>query len=155
MTDSMAESMSPSIVGWEGCEYNEVVIGMTIAPKTVTSSGMFEGRAVISDSLQPAHDLIHTLLRPALLYSLRTKVTFSATRYCVICPFSMSTFRSSTQALFTFCRVLLARATPICRASSKLFGDAAMISVTRATDMVPSCLNRMIGLDVITRLVRP
>jgi hypothetical protein len=45
MTDSMAESMSPSIVGWEGCEYNDVVIAMTIASKTVTSSGMFDGRS--------------------------------------------------------------------------------------------------------------
>jgi hypothetical protein len=45
MTDSMAESMSPSIVGWEGCEYSEVVIAMTIASKTVTSSGMFDGHS--------------------------------------------------------------------------------------------------------------
>jgi len=45
MTDSMAGSMSPSLVGWEGCEDHEVVIAMTIASKPGTSRGMCDGRS--------------------------------------------------------------------------------------------------------------
>ena len=45
MTDSMAESISPSLVGWEGCEDHQVVIAMTIASKLGTSSAMCDGRA--------------------------------------------------------------------------------------------------------------
>src|SRR5919202_5869339 len=50
-------------------------------------------------------------------------------------PFSINTFWSLTQALSTFLRVLVARVTPTLTASSKLFGEVALSSVTRATVM--------------------
>src|SRR5215210_8903153 len=48
-------------------------------------------------------------------------------------PFSIMTFWSLTQALSTFRRVLVARSTPMLTASSKLWSDVALNSVTLAT----------------------
>ena len=69
--------------------------------------------------------------------SSRINVTFIWTRYSVICPLS-STITSwfSIHAALTFRRVFWARATPVLIASSKLFVEDALISVTRATDIV-------------------
>src|SRR4028119_2079041 len=47
--------------------------------------------------------------------------------------FSITTFWSLTQALSTLRRVLVARLTAILTASSKLWSEIALISVTRAT----------------------
>ena len=70
-----------------------------------------------------------------------TKVTLMFTRYSEILPFLTTTFCSWIQAPSTFFSVLTLRAIPACRASSKLVGDDAVISVTRATAMAfpPSC----------------
>ena len=43
MTDSTVEPTCPSIAGWE--EYNEGAVTITIAPKTVTPTSMFDGRS--------------------------------------------------------------------------------------------------------------
>src|SRR5229473_650290 len=56
------------------------------------------------------------------------------TRYSAILPLATTTSWLATQAPATFFRVLVARFTPFSRASSKLFLDEAMISVTLATD---------------------
>src|SRR5215203_3824241 len=50
-------------------------------------------------------------------------------------PFSISTFWSLTQALSTFRKVWVARWTAMLTASSKLWSDVALSSVTRATDI--------------------
>ena len=55
-----------------------------------------------------------------------------------ICPPSIWTSCSFTQALRTFLRVCVARATPCSSASSKLSSDVAVISTTRAMDMYSS-----------------
>src|SRR5882672_3761889 len=62
-------------------------------------------------------------------------VIFMFTRYSVIFPPSIRSFCSWIQAPFTFWSVLFARSMPIRVASSKLLVDAAVISVTLATDM--------------------
>src|SRR5262245_30556710 len=59
------------------------------------------------------------------------------TRYSTILPFSTSTFISWIQAPETLRSVSLARVMPDRRASSKPVFEAAVISVTRATDMTP------------------
>jgi hypothetical protein len=46
MTDSTAEPMSRSTAAWE--EYNEVAVPITIALKTVTPSGMFDGSSGVT-----------------------------------------------------------------------------------------------------------
>src|SRR5258708_5071170 len=71
---------------------------------------------------------------PGRDYSASTKVTFSRTRYSAILPLATTTSWLATQAPATFFRVLVARFTPFSSASSKLFLDEAMISVTLATD---------------------
>src|SRR6478736_2379042 len=58
------------------------------------------------------------------------------TWYSAMFPSRMSTRCSLIQALRTFRSVLVARATPLWMASSKLFVDVELISVTRATAMV-------------------
>jgi hypothetical protein len=56
----------------------------------------------------------------------------------VMVPLSISTFWSLTYALSTLRRVLVARFTARLTASSKLWSDVALISVTRATVIKPS-----------------
>src|SRR5207302_5428150 len=62
-------------------------------------------------------------------------VTFKLTLYATTFPFSTSASCSLTQALLTFRSVSLARSMPWTIASSKLFGEVALISTTRATDI--------------------
>src|ERR1700693_6288007 len=62
------------------------------------------------------------------------------TRNSVIFPRSIFTFCSWIQALLMFFRVISARAIPTRRASSKLFVDEAVISVTFATAIAFSLL---------------
>src|SRR6056297_1953085 len=70
--------------------------------------------------------------------SSRTKVTARLTLNSVILPSSIITFWSLTQALLIPRNVSEARSMPCLVASSKLLGDVAEISVTRAIDMVSS-----------------
>lgn len=68
-------------------------------------------------------------------HSSRTKVTSMLTWYSVALPSVTLTCCSLIQAALTLRRVWLARLMPVFTASSKLFGEVALISVTRATDM--------------------
>src|SRR5512146_381924 len=65
--------------------------------------------------------------------SSRTNVTFRSTRNSATLPSLTITFCSFTHAPWTFFKVLAARAMPTAMASSKLFGDAAVISTTFPT----------------------
>src|SRR5213594_3820679 len=65
--------------------------------------------------------------------SSRTNVTIRLTWYSAIWLFLTSTRCSLTQALRTFRRVFVEREIPWWMASSKLFGEVELISVTRAT----------------------
>src|SRR5690606_34827888 len=67
--------------------------------------------------------------------SSRTNVTIRLTWYSTTLPPSTRTCCSLIQALRTLRSVSAARAMPWLMASSKLFPDVALISVTRATDM--------------------
>lgn len=66
-------------------------------------------------------------------YVSRTKITSILTRYSVIFEFSTATRNSKIRRPVMPLKVLVALANPILTASSKPFGEPAMISVTLAT----------------------
>jgi len=63
----------------------------------------------------------------------RTKITSNLTRYSIILEFSTATRDSTIFIPVMPLKVFVARANPILTASSKLFGEPAIISVTLAT----------------------
>src|SRR5690242_20247457 len=82
------------------------------------------------------------VLRLANLHS-RTKVTFIITLYATMRSPSTVTSCSLIHAPLTFRRVFVARSIPCWIASSKLFSDVALISVTRATDIALNLLSKL------------
>jgi hypothetical protein len=109
-------------------------------PQYVTTTEQV-GRAMIRVAKQGAsRRVFETRGDPFESQSLRTNVTFMFTRNSVILPPSIFTFCCWIQALLMFFRVFSARAIPTRRASSKLFVDEAVISVTFATAIAFSLL---------------
>src|SRR3954465_6702925 len=74
------------------------------------------------------------------------------TWYSLISPFSRPTRCSLIQALLTFRSVFVGRATPCLMASSKLWVDVELISVTRAIAMGRLLVELGLGVASMLRL---